>query len=138
MSAAPGSANCGASNMRTKLVVDPPDRPTNLWVLRCAQALGCPSAAVPLIVLFVAVVPQWPLSYRKVGTRRRVTVDYTLSATDENKQFIAGGIKHEGSAGWESRVDEVVHPAANAGLKLPPFGYSCGGVMTRRQCFTLR
>ena len=37
-----------------------------------------------------------------------ITVDYTLSATDENKQFIASVIKHEGSAGWERRVEEVM------------------------------
>ena len=38
-----------------------------------------------------------------------ITVDYTLSATDENKQFIAKVIKHEGDAGWERMVEGVMN-----------------------------
>jgi len=37
-----------------------------------------------------------------------ITVDYTLSATDENKQFIASVVEHEGVAGWERRKAEVM------------------------------
>ena len=36
-----------------------------------------------------------------------ITVDYTLSATDENKLFLASVIKHEGPADWERMVADV-------------------------------
>ena len=38
--------------------------------------------------------------------------NYTLSATDADKQFIAAVIKHEGSDGWESRVADAMQSDA--------------------------
>jgi len=38
-----------------------------------------------------------------------ITVDYTLTPTDDNKRFIAKVIKHEGAADWGAAVDGIMN-----------------------------
>ena len=60
--------------------------------------LGMISALLDVMVEFREIDPK----------DRDAMVDYTLSATDENKRFIAAVITHEGGDGWQRRVAEVM------------------------------
>jgi hypothetical protein len=79
---------------------------------RCgALAKGTASepALSPAELGMIAAVLDLMAEFREIELKdRNVTVDYTLSAADENKQFIAAVIRHEGCDGWQDRVAEAM------------------------------
>jgi hypothetical protein len=79
---------------------------------RCQALAKIPASAPGLSaaeLLVSAALLDVMVDFREIDLEDHdITVDYTLTATDENKQFIAGVIKHEGGAGWEGRVAEVM------------------------------
>jgi hypothetical protein len=79
---------------------------------RC-KALAKDAASAPVLSIaelgIIAKLLDLMVEWREIDLDEHdITVDYTLSATDENKQIIAGVIKHEGSDGWERMVEEVM------------------------------
>ena len=61
----------------------------------------------------IAALLDLMVEFREIDLKERnLIVDYTLSPTDENKQFIAAVIKHQGGAGSEGRVAEAIQSGA--------------------------
>lgn len=63
------------------------------------------SAELRLMASLLDLMVEW----REMDHKDRgVTEDYTLTATDENRRFLAEVIKHEGQAGWERMVEDIM------------------------------
>jgi hypothetical protein len=79
---------------------------------RCQSLVRNPAGASGLSAAefrMMAALLDLMVEFREIDLEDHdITVDYTLSATDENKQFIASVIEHEGASGWERRVAEVM------------------------------